>query len=250
MTVSHLTVKASGATNNYAIVTRDSAVDFNLVTAEASGGADARAIYTASTEFVQPAPTLRNVRATASGASPFVAAVYNEGSSTVMTNVNAAANGVPTGVAFGVYNSGPSLPVLSGGGILVQGADTGIGVFNTAGAGTRMGDTTVSVFLNGASHGISNSESSVTLSGIRVLAFLSLASVGIVNTASSGSFFVDVDDSQIAADSNTVSSDNEFSTRFGASKLQGGPIAANGGTVTCAGVYDENYTFTAGPNCP
>lgn len=250
MRVSHLTVRASGATNNYAIVTRDSAVDFNLVTAEASGGADARAIYTASTDPLQPAPTLRNVRATASGASPFVAAVYNEGSSTVMTNVSATANGVPTGVAFGVYNSGPSLPVLSGGGILVQGADTGTGVQNTAGAGTRMGDTTISVFLNGSSHGIDNSESSVTLSGIRVISFLSLASVGIMNTASSGSFVVDVDDSQIAADTNTISSDSEFATRIGASKLQGGPVFANGGTVKCAGVYDENYTFTAGPGCP
>ncbi len=250
MKLTHLTVRASGATNNYAIVTKDSAVDLSLVTAEASGGSDARAIYVTSSDPFQPAPTLTNVRATASAASPFVAAVYNEGSSTVMTNVNAAANGTPTGVAFGVYNSGPSLPVLSGGGILVQGADTGIGVYNTAGAGTRMGDTTVSVFLNGSSHGVENSESSVTLSGVRVSAFLSLASFGLINIASGGSFFVDVDDSQIAADDNTVSSDTGFSTRIGASKLQGGPVAANGGTVVCAGVYDENYVFAAGPNCP
>lgn len=250
MRLTHVTAKASGGANNYAIVTKDSAVDMNLVTAEASGGTDARAVYSMSSDPFQPSPTMTNVRATATAASPFVAAIYNQGSSAVMTNVNVSATGTPTGVAFGVFNSGPSLPVISGGGILVLGADTGTGVRNEAGAGTRMGDTTISVFGNNASRGIENSESSVTVSGSRVIAFLSPIAVGIVNTASIGSFFVDVDDSQIAADTNTIASDTEFTTRIGASKLQGGPVAAGGGVVRCAGVHDENYVFTAGPACP
>lgn len=38
----------------------------------------------------------------------------------------------------------------------------------------------------------------------------------------------------------------------GASKLDGGTVSVvgTGSAVKCAGVHDENYTFSAGPTCP
>ena len=52
-----------------------------------------------------------------------------------------------------------------------------------------------------------------------------------------------VNNSELTGATNTVYG---FATvRIGASWLNGGPAFG-----TCAGVYDENYVFTAGPVCP
>jgi hypothetical protein len=59
-----------------------------------------------------------------------------------------------------------------------------------------------------------------------------------------------VNNSQVTGNTNTIYNDTEFTTRVGVSQLDGGPVFINGGTVTCAGVYDENYAFTAGSLCP
>jgi hypothetical protein len=77
-------------------------------------------------------------------------------------------------------------------------------------------------------------------------------SVGIYNTGaiSSTTFPIRVHSSQVEGTSSTLRNDLAFHTRIGASKLQGGSITSVGGTVLCAGVYDENYAFSAGPGCP
>jgi hypothetical protein len=58
-----------------------------------------------------------------------------------------------------------------------------------------------------------------------------------------------VNNSQISGGTNTIRNDAEFTTRVGASQLSGGAVSVGGGTLTCAGVYDENYTFYASA-CP
>jgi hypothetical protein len=58
-----------------------------------------------------------------------------------------------------------------------------------------------------------------------------------------------VNNSQVTGSTNTIRNDSAFTTRIGASKLDGGAVSVGGGTVTCAGVYDENYTFYAS-TCP
>jgi hypothetical protein len=75
------------------------------------------------------------------------------------------------------------------------------------------------------------------------------AAYGIYNEATGGSYTVKVNNSRITSDDNTIVNDTEFTTLVGASQLAGGGVTG-GGTVTCAGVYDENYNFTAGPTCP
>jgi hypothetical protein len=58
---------------------------------------------------------------------------------------------------------------------------------------------------------------------------------------------VTIDHSQIAGETFTVF--GSIVARIGASRLDGGPVDATGG-ATCAGVYDESFTFFAGPGCP
>jgi hypothetical protein len=61
-------------------------------------------------------------------------------------------------------------------------------------------------------------------------------------------YAVKVNNSQVTGSTNTIYNESGFTTRVGASSLDGGAVS-NGGTLTCAGVYDENYTFYAS-TCP
>jgi hypothetical protein len=61
----------------------------------------------------------------------------------------------------------------------------------------------------------------------------------------------EIHNSRIAGGTATLN--NNLGTMLvGASQLSGPPSAIGGPntTLTCAGVYDEDYAFSAGPNCP
>ncbi len=58
-----------------------------------------------------------------------------------------------------------------------------------------------------------------------------------------------INNSQIAGSTATIRSDTEFTVRIGASQLAGGNITG-GGTITCIGVYDENYVSPGYNTCP
>jgi hypothetical protein len=88
---------------------------------------------------------------------------------------------------------------------------------------------------------VANDTSTCTLVNCALRAESATGSSGILNSASSGTFLVEVINSTIGALSHTVSSDTEFTTRLNNCQLSGGSIAANGGLVTCAGCFDENY---------
>ena len=60
---------------------------------------------------------------------------------------------------------------------------------------------------------------------------------------------VKVNNSQITSDDATIYSDARFTTYVGAYLLGGDPVIANSGTMKCAGVYDEIYTFYTS-TCP
>ena len=160
-----------------------------------------------------------------------------------MTDVTASATGTDS---YGVYNDASS-PVMAG----VTARATGIasyGVYNRASA-PDMND--VRITISGLwGYGVYNDSSTLTLNEVTIAAQPEYGDFyGIYNRADSGSYEVRVNHSQIASSLNTIHNDAEFTTLVGASLLDGGGVLANGGTVTCAGVYDENYTF--GTNtCP
>jgi len=98
-----------------------------------------------------------------------------------------------------------------------------------------------------------NDSSSATIQNSVISGSEGASNYGIYNTASSGSYTVKVNNSEITSGSGwtsrTISNDAEFTTLVGASLLDGGAVWTAGGTVTCAGVYDENYTFYSN-TCP
>jgi hypothetical protein len=68
--------------------------------------------------------------------------------------------------------------------------------------------------------------------------------LGVYSTAGGGSYTVMIHGSQITAASPIIG-DVEFATLIGATYLNGGAVLPNGGTVTCAAVYDEAFVFYA-----
>jgi hypothetical protein len=57
-----------------------------------------------------------------------------------------------------------------------------------------------------------------------------------------------INNSVIIGSTNTIYNGTSTTTRVGNTKLAGGAVS-NSGTLTCAGVYDENYTFST-DTCP
>jgi len=95
-----------------------------------------------------------------------------------------------------------------------------------------------------------NGASSPTMRNSSLSASGGTSNYGIYNDAASGSFTVRIDSSQvITATTATIYNNAYFTTLVGASQLAGGAVTG-GGTIICAGVYDENYAFSAGPACP
>ncbi len=163
-------------------------------------------------------PSILHVTASVLGGTAGYA-VCNMSSSPVMTNVTATASG-GTINNYGVYNNGSS-PVMTnvtatGSG----GATLTLGVYNI-GSSPVMTNVTVT-----ASEGTNNN-------------------YGVYNT-SSGT--VKINHSVIKGTTFTINNGAGVTTMVGNTQLDGGPVN-NTGTLTCAGVYDENYTFYAS-SCP
>jgi hypothetical protein len=158
-----------------------------------------------------------------------------------MTNVDAIAGQGTT--CYGVYNTGTALPVISGGSVFAACTSVNYGLYNTAGGSVLASHATISVLGGSTGYGIfHDNEPSAGLNGLRVSVFSGSQSYGIYNQATGGSYIVDVGNSIITALTATVRNDDEFVTRIGASQLAGGAIQG-GGTVKCAGVYDEIFDF-------
>jgi hypothetical protein len=77
----------------------------------------------------------------------------------------------------------------------------------------------------------------------------SINNYGLHNAADFGTYTVTLGSSQLTGASTPIFNDDEFTTLVGASLLDGGAIVTTTGTITCAGVYDENYAFYAS-TCP
>jgi hypothetical protein len=146
--------------------------------------------------------------------------VYNNYSSATMMSVAASASGGT--FSFGVQNAYSS-PTMT----------------NVTAKGSGGGD----------SAGVFNFQSSPTMMNVTASGSGGTNNYGVYNGAFSGSHTVVVNNSQIIGGTNAIYNYTYFTTRVGASLLSGGAVFASGGTVTCAGVYDEDYVFYA-DTCP
>ena len=192
--------------------------ELRFLSIENTGGATwAVAIYNGSAS-----PRLTQVTANAAGGSATNRGVVNNGGSPVMKNVTVSASGGSAG-CYGVENSFSS-PVMTNVTVSASGSTAyNTGVYNNASSATIQNSVISAGGASGTNRGISNS-------------------------ASSGAYTVLVTNSQVSGAANSILvGSGAFTVRVGASQLSGG--AVSGGTTTCAGVYDENYTFYAS-TCP
>jgi pectin methylesterase-like acyl-CoA thioesterase len=168
-------------------------------------------------------PRITHVTVIATGANSNYG-IYNAGSGAVMDHVTVLAKGTgSTNSNIGVYSS-LSTPTLKNMDILAQYATN-----NT---------------------GVRNSDSAADIRNCKMRTVLTTGnSYGIYNDAVAGTYTVTVHNSEVFGAANTIRNDAEYSTQVAATMLDGGPVLPNGGTVTCAGVWDEDYVFSAS-TCP
>lgn len=241
------------------------------VTANASGGlAWNYGIYNNSSS-----PSMNNVIAQASGYSTFNAGVYNTTSSSPSMN-NVTAIGITGGYnnySYGVYNINASAPVMNNVTATAAGGDDSYGIYNNASSPTMNNVIATASSPDYGTIGVYNESSSpvmnnVTATGNGGQCFHQFicTNIGVYNggnssptitrliatatgsfvqanvaVANGGTGIVEIQNSQLIADTNTAQAGGG-TLRIAHSFLNGGPIIGGGARV-CAGNYDESYVF-------
>lgn len=217
--MNNITIHVSGGELNYGLYNKDSSPVMNQVVTTAADGDNNFGLMNDNSS-----PVVNGLTATASGGS-FAQAVTNRNSSSLtMSNVVATASDGTTS-SYGLVNRDSTL-TLNSSTVIASGA----GSTNAA---------------------IQNHQSSCYINNSTLDASGATLNIGIDLSADSGGYRAHLSNSQImvALAYPTLRTDDEFSIRIGASLLAGGNIDNQGGTLKCAGVYDEGYDFY--PNtCP
>ncbi|MBP1696857.1 MAG: hypothetical protein H6Q41_2045 [Deltaproteobacteria bacterium] len=260
-------VKATASTGyliNYGVYNISSSPTMTNVTATASGGNTTCAgVYNTSSS-----PAMTNVTATASGGSNWNVGVFNVSSSSpTMVNVTASASGA---FSYGVYNSSSSPLMMNVTATSSGGGPSGSGIRNYSSSAVMMNVKAIASGSTLENCGVNNESSSPQMTNVIATGSGGSDTYGVRNDASSptmtgvsatgsgGSMYnrgvysrtsgiVTINHSIIAGSLQAILNNADAITRVGNTKLDGGPVT--GGGVTCAGVYDENYTFYAN-TCP
>jgi hypothetical protein len=229
-----------GGISTFGVVNSASDATMTNVTASASGG-------TSSTIGVNnvysSAPTMTNVTASASGGTNNYG-VNNSSTVAAMTNVAASASGGTT--STGVNNAILSSATMTNVTASASGGTNNYGVNNFSSA--TMTNVTASASGGTNSTGVNNASSSTSATMTNVTASASGGTTNVgVNNGGSGT--IRINHSVIKGSTHTVLNGSEATTYVGNTQLDGGPTSSGGGILTCAGVYDETYTFYAS-TCP
>lgn len=233
---------AGSATTTTGTVIGASNAELRFLTVENTGGTDAVALYNNGAS-----PRLTHISAIASGASAINYGVNNQSSSPSLTNVTVTASGGTDAYAVNNQSSSPMMTNVTADG---SGASNySIGIYNASSSLTM---TNTSVSASGGSstgYAIYNYASFMTIQSSIIKGSGSAVNIGISNLASGGVYTVTINSSQISGGTYTIFNNPNFTTRVGASLLSGGTVTNTTGTLSCAGVYDENYVFSAN-TCP
>lgn len=250
VTMTNVIASSSGATShNYGISSLGSSMKMNSVTASASGGSYSYGIYNESCTQV----TLDHVAASASGTSPTIGfGIYNDLCNVNMSSVSAKSSAGAQ--ATGVQNVSSTV-VMDYVTASASGNNLNMGVYNNsssenASSPLLMNHVTVSATGGNTNYAVDNSYSYVVIQDSTITASGgAINNYGVYNSATSGStvYILKVNNSQVTGVTATLRDDANYNTKVGASLLSGG--AVTGGGFTCAGVFDEAYTFY-GNSCP
>jgi trimeric autotransporter adhesin len=211
------------------------------VTAIASNGT----LYDTGVWNDSSSPAMTNIIATASGGTLKNYGVLNSSSSPTMTSVTATAKAGGT-ESYGVSNDASSSPTMTNVTAAASGGTSyNLGVFNNSSSSPTM--TNVTATASGGSlsnYGVYNRESSPTMTNVTAAASGGTGNYGMKNDSASGAYTIIADRCTFEGSTNSISNDNEFTLRIGASKLIGTANIAVG-TYIFSGAYYANGTVTA-----
>ncbi len=236
--MTNVTASSSGETSlNYGVGNLNGSPTMNYVIASASGG-----MINYGVSNSHASPTMDNVTANASGGTHSYG-VYNQSSSPTMNNVTATVSGGTNN--YGVQNQSASSPMMTNVVITAFGAtgSSNYGVFNASASSPKMTGVTVTASGGAYNYGVWNDSSSITIQN-SVISASGGTNDGIHSTASSSTYTIKIDGSQITGGSSTIYQTSQYTTRVGASQLAGG--GAYGGAYVCVASYNGNYVALNG----
>jgi hypothetical protein len=237
---------ASNGDNNFGLVNDNSSPVVNRLTATASGGSFAQAV----TNRNSSGPTMSNVVATASGGTNSNHGLLNDHSSPVVNGLTATASG--GSFAQAVTNRNSSRLTMSNVVATASDAATGnYGLVNEDSTVTVNGSMLTASGTSTANAAVKNYQSSCYINNGVLDASGVSSGAGIELSADTSGYRLHLNNSQITVPLAypTLRTDDEFTIRIGATLLSGGDIDNQGGSLKCAGVYDEAYDFYA-DTCP
>jgi hypothetical protein len=149
----------------------------------------------------------------------------------------------------GIYNYNTSYFYLFKVQVVVSGGDQHYAVYSSGAVNSifTYSVLTASGSAGDIDYGLYNNNASAIVQYSQVNALSGASNYGIYNVGAVGTYTVIVRDSQIVGSTATLRNDTAYVTRVAVTQLDGG--ATSGIGITCAGVYDENYTF-ASSVCP
>jgi hypothetical protein len=146
---------------------------------------------------------------------------------------------------WGIYNSPASVALTNtrinaSGGTLYN-----VAIFYDSSLSSEIRDVTMNVSGGSWSIGVWTSSSTILMANDRIN--VSGGSDQTIGVYSAGSSSIKINHSIIKSSATTVGVDSGGAAYIGASQLDGGAVT---GSVTCAGVYNENFVLSASPVCP
>lgn len=241
--ITHVTAETSGNTYNFGIRNESSSAILTNMTVRTMGGNEATSVRNTSSTTV-----MTNVIVTAFGASNYNRGVYNYGNETSPEMIQVTMNVSGGNHCIGVDNFN-SDPIMTGLNITASGGTTNtLGVYNYSSSPVLKN---VTVAASGGTNccAVRNDDSLPIINNSTLSATDGTNNYGIYNVNNGGSYLVLINHSQIRGATNTIYNALGITVRVGATLLDGGNVTPNGGTCTCAGVYDETYHFFAS-TCP
>jgi hypothetical protein len=180
--------------------------------------------------------TLTDVSGTASGGTGNNFGVWIGSYAPTLMNVTATASDGTTNYA--VYNTNSSSPTLMNVIANASGGTRTYGVYNYYSSPTLM-NITVSASGGTDNYGMWNESSSVAIHN-SVISASGNTNDGIHNDATSGTYTVTIDASQITGNTSTIYQTAQYTTQIGASKLVGSG-GQGSGTYKCVASYNATY---------
>ena len=240
MTEMVISVSASGTSWNYGVLNHDNSLPtMRDLTISVSGGGGSGTNYGVLNESSHP--TMMDVTISSKNNYGNVG-VANDSSGPTMMDMTITASG---GGFYntGVYNSNSSSPTMIDVIVSGSGGDYGRGVHSDNSELTMRNITATGSDGSLHNRGLWLVDSPAMIQNSSINAY-GTAGIGIINESGGSSYTMHIDHCQIAGSVNAILNHAQYTTYVGASFLSGGVVNASGGTVTCAGVYDENYTFS------